>query len=188
MIENEAKYLLDEKQYTEICNSYIWESEYTQTNFYYDTPNYFFAMNGYTIRIRSKSNKYYLQIKYPDTSTTKYFRSRIEKSREIPSLLEELPCRLVDELDIILPEEPLTCVGSLFTHRRTLQLSNNEKLFLDLNYYGYIDFEIEIEILEVSKDSKRQLEKLTKKHDLNSPSHKGKYHRMIDYINSIKLL
>lgn len=142
MIENEFKLMLTEAQYTKLYAMYGWDKEYTQTNYYFDTPSLELINSHITCRVRFVQGAYYLQMKLPNGAAY----SRIELEQRLG---DALPFELsADELNALsgrsdMPDVRL--VGELTTLRSIKRFKGAEIDLDKSRYFGKIDYELEIE-------------------------------------------
>ncbi|MGE6631461.1 CYTH domain-containing protein [Bacillus sp. NPDC077027] len=165
MIELEYKYLLLKEAYDDIHQllQKSYEPLYVLNfNYYYDTPDFAFEQNGYTVRIRQVHDQLTLDVKSP-SHTKGYKRMRDETS--IP--IDYFPQKLVlkDWLNTL--PATVSCdadlLGLLVTERQTFFLEEGVKADLDKSsYLGVTDYELEIEFeSEKSEEAKSWFLKLT---------------------------
>lgn len=145
MVENEFKVMLTDQQYTKLYAMYGWDTEYTQMNYYFDTPTLELINSHITCRVRYVKGAYYLQMKFP--SGKEYSRVELEKK-----LGDALPYMLSSaELNALSGRNDMPSVrliGELRTLRSIKQFDGAE---LDLDkstYFGKCDHELEIEFTD----------------------------------------
>lgn len=144
MIENEFKLMLTEEQYNQVLSMFSWDSEVTQTNYYYDTDGLALSEQHITCRVREIEGLYYLQMKLPADKL--YSRVELEKQ------LSSLPLTLTgEELASLCGRSGLPDVkklGGLITVRSVKQFDGAE---IDLDrstYFSKTDYELEIEFTD----------------------------------------
>lgn len=139
MIENEFKIMLTKAQYEKLLSSRDF-STVTQVNYYYDTGNLEMSARHITVRVRELDGKFYLQMKLP----TEKALSRVELEKELDALPETLSGDLLSSLakgDY--PE--VKKIGSLKTTRSVRKFDGGEIDLDKSEYFGKIDYEVEIE-------------------------------------------
>lgn len=146
MIENEFKIMLDRERYEKLLSLYEWQEVIDQTNYYYDTKELALSALHITCRVREIAGKYYLQMKFPGAS--EFSREELEKP------LDSLP----DEIDADEPFRPhphghamlpkVKRLGSLKTMRSVYRFNGGEIDLDKSEYFGKIDYELEIEFTD----------------------------------------
>lgn len=147
MIECEKKIMLSEQEYVFIRNFFqLFDSEFVQKNYYYDTLNLDMNKSGITCRIREKNHKYSVEIKQHNVD---WDDVSIENCESVHKKYNDSFFRNIG----------LFCYGELHTERKILNF-NNIHLMLDKNLYlGTVDYELEIEYqVEFEKDAFRTIE------------------------------
>ena len=145
MIENEFKIMLTQAQYNAIRSLYSWDSEKEQINSYYDSPDLKCSDMHITVRVRSVSGKYLLQLKLPaDLNEDNGALSRIELEKQLEKIPPVLSGSELKELcGAELPDVDL--LGTLTTMRSVKHFPGAE---IDLDrseYFGKTDYELEVE-------------------------------------------
>lgn len=144
MIENEFKIMLTEEQYNAIRTMYSWDSEKQQVNTYYDNADLECSARHITVRVRSVSGKYYLQMKLPAEQTGNGAVSRIELEQELDGIPQVLEPELLKKLSgAELPEVRL--LGTLTTFRSVKKFPGAEIDLDRSDYFGRTDYELEVE-------------------------------------------
>lgn len=146
MIEQEFKSMVSCEKFEEIMKKYVWDKEFTQVNHYYFDENDYLKKNEITVRVREKTDSCKLQVKIPES-----IRSNIHKKNEFSMQLDSVPQTIEGKvlnrlcgLDV----GDVKRVGELKTERRTKQITDSVKLFLDKSdYLNTTDYEVEIEYL-----------------------------------------
>lgn len=177
MIENEFKVMLTEQQYTKLYAMYGWDREYTQKNFYFDTPSLELINAHITCRVRLLEGAYYLQMKLPNGAQ----HSRIEFEQ---MLGDALPYKLSSEqLNSLtgrndMPEVKL--IGELTTFRSIKRFSGAEIDLDKSSYFGKSDYELEIEFAD-EQAAREILQELKQAAGIESSNDVclGKVHRFI---------
>ena len=144
MIENEFKIMLTEQQYSAIRAMYEWDSEKLQVNSYYDDPELTCSGRHITVRVRSVSGRYFLQMKLPAEDSDNGAVSRVELEQELSGIPAEITSRELEKLSgVSLPDVRL--LGTLSTFRSVKRFPGAE---IDLDrseYFGRTDHELEVE-------------------------------------------
>lgn len=146
MKEQEFKSLISKQKYEQIKNAYLWDKEFSQVNYYYFDNNDYILNNEITVRIREKSDSCKLQVKIPEN-----IRSNVhiknEFSMPIDNVYQSIDGNILKDL-CGLDVGDVKRKGELKTKRRTKQINESVKLFLDKNeYLNTVDYEVEIEYL-----------------------------------------
>ena len=140
MFEKEFKVMLTEEQHDKLVAAYNWDKVFTQINHYYDTPDLQLSKEHITCRVRETEGEYFLQLKTP---TPKDY-IRVEIAKKLPALPETLTSEMLREVSRYdLPD--VNCIGKLTTLRHVHQFEGGE---IDLDrseYFGKVDYELEIE-------------------------------------------
>lgn len=144
MIENEFKMMLNEEQYEKILRAYDFKT-IEQTNHYYDTDDLRMSARHITVRVRELDGRFFLQMKLP----TNVRFSRVELSRELNALPNEIAGA---ELSALSEEEcpDVKRLGMLKTTRNVWKFDGGEINLDRSEYFGKIDFELEIEFTDES--------------------------------------
>lgn len=144
MIENEFKIMLTEEQYNAIHSMFDWDSEKDQVNSYYDSPEMECSNRHITVRVRSVSGKFLLQMKLPATGTDNGAVSRVELEKQLESIPEIIYGEVLKELSGAELHD-VRYLGTLSTFRSVKEFPGAE---IDLDrseYFGRTDYELEIE-------------------------------------------
>lgn len=178
MQENEYKIIINVDKYQSIKDAVEWDFEIQQVNHYYDTRNLFLYNHDITFRIRENEGSNILQIKHPNVSNDLY-TSRIENEyviNEIPNHFSSSEFKkYIGEINI---NETVYLIGKLNTIRLIKQYDTNIQICLDKNsFLGTIDYELEIEFMELTNEVKSIIEKLS----IKPKTPESKYKRFINY-------
>ncbi|MDE6732201.1 MAG: CYTH domain-containing protein [Oscillospiraceae bacterium] len=139
MIENEFKIMLTEAQYEKLLSSRDF-STVTQVNYYYDTGDLEMSARHVTVRVRELGGNFYLQMKLP----TEKALSRVELERELEALPETISGEMLNSLaQGDFPDVKM--LGSLKTTRSVWKFDGGEIDLDKSEYFGKVDFEVEIE-------------------------------------------
>ncbi len=145
MVENEFKLMLTEEQYTKLYSMYGWDKEYTQTNYYFDTPSLELISSHVTCRVRFVGGEYYLQMKLPNGADY----SRIELEHKLG---DALPFKLTaEELNELSGRDDMPDVGLIGELRTLRSIKRFKGAEIDLDkssYFGKTDYELEIEFTD----------------------------------------
>lgn len=161
MIENEFKIMLTAEQYERICAAFEWDSVFSQTNHYYDTPALEFSQRHITCRVRTKGEGAALQIKFPYGGAG---FSRVELEHKLPEVPQRLCAQLLSELvrDYMdaLPEAEH--IGELTTQRRVKRFDGVEMDLDKSDYFSRTDYELELEFTDeaAARELRRKLQQL----------------------------
>lgn len=146
-IEKEIKILISESKYLGISNYFLWDEEFTQTNYYYQDKEKVLSKNNITVRVREKRNKLKLQIKYPICSD-KALHVKRECSEEIDSIPYIIPNYKFLECSGLKINE-VKRIGKLITLRKVYKWNEKTTICLDKNeYLKKSDHEVEIEYID----------------------------------------
>lgn len=149
MIENEFKIMLTEAQYNAIHAMYSWDSEKQQVNSYYDSADLECSARHITVRVRSVSGRYYLQMKLPAEQVGNGAVSRIELEQQLDSIPQSLNSETLKKLSgAELPEVNL--LGTLTTFRSVKKVPGAEIDLDRSDYFGKTDYELEVEYTDES--------------------------------------
>ncbi len=154
MIENEFKIMLTKAQYGKLLSSRDF-STVTQVNYYYDTGDLEMSARHITVRVRELDGKFYLQMKLP----TEKALSRVELEKELDALPEMLSEELLSSLakgDY--PE--VKKLGSLKTTRSVWKFDGGEIDLDKSEYFGKVDYEVEIEFTN-EQNARKVLNEIT---------------------------
>ena len=187
MIENEFKIMLSQEQYEKLLAMYEWDEVIIQTNHYFDNKELLLAGRGITCRVREIDGEYFLQMKFPPAeNSAEYSRMELEKPLDhLPDLMKAEDLPLPNGHDK-LPD--VKRVGALKTTRNVHRFEGGEIDLDKSEYFGKIDYEIEIEFTD-ENSARKVLDEIKTKLDIkpNSLVCTGKIHRFIDaYKNSGK--
>lgn len=145
MVENEFKVMLNEQQYDTISAMFAWNKRVEQTNYYFDTPDFYLFTNHITCRVRAVSGKFLLQMKLPNGESY----SRIEVEQELGDTLPDAFTGA--QLSALCGREGLPDVallGSLSTVRLVKDFGGAEIDLDKSSYFGKTDCELEIEFTD----------------------------------------
>lgn len=177
MVENEFKLMLTEEQYTKLYSMYGWDKEYTQTNYYFDTPSLELISSHVTCRVRYVGGEYYLQMKLPNGEDY----SRIELEQKLG---DALPYKLTaGELKELSGRDDMPDVGLIGELRTLRSIKRFKGAEIDLDkssYFGKTDYELEIEFTDEAT-ARKLLSELTQAAGIEAASDVclGKIHRFI---------
>lgn len=156
MTENEFKIMLTEAQYNAVHSLYSWDSELEQVNHYYDTGDLYYSDNHITVRVRTISGKFLLQMKLPadvlpeaeNSESGLSAVSRKELEREFSEIPESISGSVLSELSGIsgLPDAKL--LGCLYTARSVKRFTGGEIDLDKSEYFGKTDYELEVEFTD----------------------------------------
>ena len=142
MVEKEYKVLLSKDQYKNILNSFDFGHCYTQINFYYKSK--YDGELDTTIRVRSKKEQMYLQVKEP-ISKRNGVHVKNEYQMELSEVPYLIPGYVLNNLCKTDKYQDAYLIGELITERRVARVEK-DKIAIDVNHYlGHIDYELEIE-------------------------------------------
>ena len=145
MVENEFKLMLTEAQYQKLYSMYGWDTEFSQTNYYFDTPELSLINSHITCRVRYVGGLYYLQMKLPNGAD----HSRLEFEAELGDALPyKLSAQELNELSGRSDIPDVGLIGELTTLRSVKKFDGGE---IDLDrsrYFGITDYELEVEFTD----------------------------------------
>lgn len=179
MIENEFKVMLDPEQYEKLLAMYEWNKVIVQTNHYYDTDNFDLEKLHITCRVREIDGKYSWQMKFPTYKAL----SRMEFEQPLDSLPEEIDAdkatRPHPHRHDMLPV--VKRIGSLKTIRNVYCFKGGEIDLDKSEYFGKVDYELEIEFTD-EEAARAVLNEITEKLGLtpNTEERVGKVRRFLD--------
>lgn len=172
-IENEFKIMLDKAEYEKILAMYKFTS-IVQTNHYYDTDALEMSERHTTVRVRELDGKFFLQVKFP----TEIQFSRVEFCEELEEIPESVSSeRLKSLTGADFPD--VRRLGALKTTRNIHKFDGGE---IDLDrseYFGVIDYELEIEFSDERK-ARAVLDEIRASVPARGEVCSGKFHRFID--------
>lgn len=145
MVENEFKIMLTEAQYNTIHGLYSWDKEVRQVNSYYDSGDLQLSERHITCRVRAVEGKYLLQMKLPAGELNNGAVSRVELEKPIDNLPPELPGGLLAEMSGAENLPDVKLLGDLSTFRSIKKLPGAEIDLDKSEYFGRVDYELEIE-------------------------------------------
>lgn len=144
MIENEFKIMLDSEQYKKLLALYNWDEVIDQTNHYYDNENLLLSGLRITCRVREIAGKYFLQMKMPGAA--EYSRVELEKPLDfLPDVIGVSDLPNASELSDV---RGIKRLGSLKTVRNVHRFEGGEIDLDKSEYFGKIDYELEIEFTD----------------------------------------
>ncbi len=148
-IEIEYKVLLSEEKFKDILNSLDFpDKPFTQTNYYFETPDLKLKECNSALRIRKKNSDYIVTLKEPhpegilethDKISKEDFNNAIDTNElSAPNCTKQLQNKNISL-------ETIEYIGSLTTER--YEFTDNGLIYvLDKSFYNdYIDYELEIE-------------------------------------------
>jgi uncharacterized protein YjbK len=148
MIENEFKVMLDRERFEKLCELYSWDKVVRQTNYYYDTEDFFLSKNRITCRVRKIDGECFLQIKLP--TNAEFSRVELEQKlgADVPETLsaEQLNALAAGHTNVAIPDVKL--LGALVTERRIKEFDGAEIDLDKSEYFGKTDYELEIEFTD----------------------------------------
>lgn len=181
MIENEFKVMLDKDGYEKLLKLYSFETV-EQTNHYYDTDGLTMSEKRITVRVRELDGKCFLQLKLPTGIT----HSRVELSEETDGVPETISSGTLKALagEYSLGEVEFSDVkrlGALKTTRSVHRFSGGEIDLDKSEYFGRIDYEVEIEFTDENA-ARTVLNEITQKLGISPDSDvcTGKIHRFME--------
>lgn len=175
MIENEFKIMLNKEQYEKLLDLYDFKT-IVQTNHYYDTSDMQMSERHITVRVRELDGKFFLQMKLP----TNVNFSRVELSHELEKLPETLSGEELMSLSGV--ECPaVKRLGTLTTTRSVWEFDGGELDLDSSEYFGKVDYELEIEFTN-EQAARAVLAEITEKLDIAPSSNVcvGKVRRFIE--------
>ena len=182
MIENEFKIMLSQEQYEKLLAMYEWDEVISQTNHYYDNEDLLLSKQHITCRVREIDGKFLLQIKYPPAENAAEY-SRVEQEMPMDHLPDVIGiCDIIDSDDV----QGAVRLGQLKTTRNVHRFEGGEIDLDKSEYFGKIDYEIEIEFTD-ENSARKVLDEVKVKLGIepNSLVCTGKIHRFIEeYKNS----
>ncbi len=154
-IEIEYKSLLTQEEYQRLLQRYVTDSnsDFTQTNVYYDTPDFALKALGMGLRIRLMTTKAECTLKSPLQTGVGLLETTDQFTLAIAEQLvaqEQLPTdgEVVKKLALLdIPLDQLVVHGQLTTKRIETPLTPTILLVLDESWYhGKHDYELEMEV------------------------------------------
>lgn len=152
-VEIEYKTKINKEEYERLIDLFnLKESIFTQTNYYFDTPNHLLINNDIILRIREKSHNIKLTSKTPQETGVLERHIILDKAEAYKMIENGFNANIIEiNLDVKL-------IASLTTHRCKMNYKSGT-LFFDMNtYYDEIDYEIEFESENTELGKKEFLE------------------------------
>ena len=139
-LEIEFKTKISKDEYEKLIELFdLKDKIFTQTNYYFDTPNHFLINNNIILRIREKSHNIKLTSKSPLDTGLLERHIILDKDKAYEMIKDGFDASII-EIDHFVKN-----VATLTTHRATIPYKSGT-LFFDKNtYYDQIDYEIEFE-------------------------------------------
>lgn len=172
-IEYESRVMIEESTYLKIVDDYTQKYshyDFTNINYYYDTPDYYLLHHSMVLRKRVVNNDAELTLKIKGNNGDKEITSLVNK--DIDNIDELLSERIRDVLLINKVKiHNLKLITVLKTER--IEIKINDYLFvIDKNYYNNkVDYNLEVEATS-KKEAERYLAKIIKKYAIKDD---GKY-------------
>ncbi len=180
MVENEFKIMLTEAQYNTIHGLYSWDKEVRQVNSYYDSGDLRLSGRRITCRVRAVEGKFLLQMKLPAGELNNGAVSRIELEKPVEKLPLEIPGSLLTEMSGAENLPDVKLLGDLTTFRSIKKLPGAEIDLDKSEYFGRIDYELEIEYSDEAA-AKALLSEISALVDINSAAPvTGKIRRFLE--------
>lgn len=188
-MEIEFKNMLNKEEYDSLLAEYqLSESSLkTQTNIYFDTPDFKLKAKKMGLRIRLSNSTTEFTLKTPTSNqhtlleVTDYLSSFTSEL----SLVEQISLETSEVAEYLIHEgiqlSSLQPIGQLTTTRREVSLQSNVLLVLDKSlYYGKTDYELEMEVTDV-KEGSLIFKDILKKHHIPVRQADKKIARMLAY-------
>ncbi|PKR78353.1 adenylate cyclase [Halalkalibacillus sediminis] len=149
-LEIEFKNLLTKEEYQHIADDQFQnpDSQKKQTNYYFETDDFFLKENKCALRIRKKDHKYVATLKQPRGDGLLETHDRLSE-KEADSwfnnqiVLKENIKKQLSELNV--PIHKIKYKGALVTHRLEKQKDDFIIVLDRSEYSGKVDYELEIE-------------------------------------------
>lgn len=188
-MEIEFKNMLNKEEYDSLLAEYqLSESSLkTQTNIYFDTPDFKLKAKKMGLRIRLSNSTTEFTLKTPTSNqhtlleVTDYLSSFTSEL----SLVEQISLETSEVAEYLIHEgiqlSSLQPIGQLTTTRGEVSLQSNVLLVLDKSlYYGKTDYELEMEVTDV-KEGALIFKDILKKHHIPVRQADKKIARMLAY-------
>lgn len=188
-MEIEFKNLLNKDEYDNLLAEYqLSESSLkTQTNIYFDTPDFKLKAKKMGLRIRLSNSTTEFTLKTPTSNqhtlleVTDYLSSFTSEL----SLVEQVSLETSEVAEHLIHEgiqlSSLQSIGKLTTTRGEVSLQSNVLLVLDKSlYYGKTDYELEMEVAD-AKEGALIFKDILKKHHIPVRQADKKIARMLAY-------
>lgn len=149
--ELEFKTKIDEEKYYELVKAFDLENNiYTQTNFYFDTPDLRLEAEHIVLRIRQKGNTFKLTKKEHGDHPNEASESHVflQEDQALDFLKNGFDASIID-LNFHVQN-----VCELTTHRCKTAYKDGLIFFDKSEYYGNVDYEIEYEVDSVEQGKK----------------------------------
>ncbi len=148
-IEIEYKNMLTKSEFDRLLASLPFPEEaHTQTNYYFETPDFSLKEHGCALRIREKDGSFTLTLKEPHSTGLLETHNELTR-QQADSWLNGKPAnanKTADQLaDKGIHTDDLLYHGSLTTHRRELTYGDVLLVLDDNTYLGKTDYELELE-------------------------------------------
>ncbi|AMA71536.1 MULTISPECIES: CYTH domain-containing protein [Aneurinibacillus] len=166
-----------------------------QTNYYFDTPDFYMGKNGVMLRVREENGTWILCAKIKQKSQSSAI-SAIELETEIspdmfvkgrgkPEILVNLlPPEGQEAIYRLITPSELVLRGTLHNERRILHIIDDYTFELDRTFFpnGQEEYELEIEGMKDEAACQRVMQMLTKMGYSYSVNQKSKYQRLQEAI------
>ncbi len=194
-IEIEFKNMLLKEEYEMLLNEYhLTDSSLkTQTNIYFDTPDFKLKSKKMGLRVRLSNKKIEFTLKTPTSNQ----HTLLEITDYLDSFDSQLP--LSEQIDLETSDvkvylarhgielSTLQSIGELSTTRGEVLIKSNVLLVLDKSlYYGKTDYEIEMEVSDADEGFLIFKDTL-KKYDIPTRKADKKIARMLAYKENISV-
>lgn len=149
-IEIEFKNLLTKDEFNKLVTSFKLEQSFiSQTNHYFDTPDFTLKDASSALRIREKNNSFTMTLKQPNE--VGLLETHEDLSEELTKTIMEdtkqIPANIVKQLQTLqLDISNLEYFGSLTTNRAEIPYKDGLLVLDHSTYLGAEDFEVEYEV------------------------------------------
>ncbi|MCP8968320.1 CYTH domain-containing protein [Ectobacillus ponti] len=147
-IEIEFKNMLTKEEFGKLCDAFAAANFVSQTNHYFETPDFALKERGSALRIRERNHTYTITLKQPAAVGLLETHQRISRE-ELQQLLGGSPFPDGDVAHMLLSlgvdKSNLRYFGSLTTERAELPHEGGILVFDHSFYFGQDDYELEYE-------------------------------------------
>ncbi|TQR20212.1 CYTH domain-containing protein [Psychrobacillus vulpis] len=185
--EIEFKNLLTKEEFNQLLTHFQLTQKdfFTQTNYYFDTPNNYFKEKKMGFRLRVLPNRNELTLKIPEQEHIMHETTQLVTDIERDAIIHNLKFPSVSFLEQTEEKGPLICIGSMKTKRAQLSFDNG-MLFFDHSIYSNTeDFELEYECNDV-ENGKMVFSHLLDTYKIPVRHTDKKIARLVNYNNSLK--
>ncbi|RNA69887.1 CYTH domain-containing protein [Alteribacter keqinensis] len=189
-IEIEFKNLLTEEEYKNLRNAYFTaeEAPFSQTNHYFDTPDFLLKQHGSALRIRKKKDRFVLTLKQPlESGLLETHQTLTTDQADAALTISILPSGDVLEQiqkTLEVQQTSFAYLGSLSTDRLEKEVDGGLLVLDKSTYINVTDYELEFECAEESA-GKKAFFSLLEKHGIKEKQTISKIHRFYEQLHKL---